>query len=387
MNRRKRSFFFVLCLYILFSRLPAYAWDGDYFDFFTPAFLTRTAAMGGLHSAMADDLSTLFNNPAGLYSAEPRFSVAGINFSMYGDVRDIVAELATGVSSGTTVARRYGVLNLRGPISLSYVGNGMGFGVYNASNVRLWAYTLPVPLTGAIFEETLLAIGGFAFQIPLPAKWNSSLDVGLAIVPFMTWRGQSTVRDNILVALGSYLDPFSAIANEPFQIVKGAGVEFGLLYSYDDLLAVGITGRDLTFVEGSDYTSYSTFLSGEVPTTWTSVLPLDITLGFEIHPSLKRLGIYGTDIRFLLDYHDIFDFLIYPDGATAPLLHIGIGMELSLLQVMHLRAGFYQWLPSVGLGLDLTIFTLNMAFFGREMTADLGGYPTYCFMFELDFNY
>ena len=89
----------------------------------------------------------------------------------------------------------------------------------------------------------------------------------------------------------------------------------------------------------------------------------------------------------MVDYHDMFDFLIYPPASTHPLLHIGVGCELQLLEIVYLRAGFYQCLPSAGLGIDLSLFTLNMAIFGRELSREPGGYPIYGYMIGLEFRY
>ena len=64
-----------------------------------------------------------------------------------------------------------------------------------------------------------------------------------------------------------------------------------------------------------------------------------------------------------------------------------MGLQFKLLDIVSLRAGYYQCLPSVGLGLDLTLFKLNLAYFGRELSNEPGGYPVGCYTAGLEFTY
>jgi hypothetical protein len=81
----------------------------------------------------------------------------------------------------------------------------------------------------------------------------------------------------------------------------------------------------------------------------------------------------------------MFDFLIYPPGATNPLLHIGAGLEIRLFQILRLQAGYFQCLPSGGLSVDLSLFKLSMVVFGREATTAPWGYPVYGYALGLEF--
>jgi hypothetical protein len=95
---------------------------------------------------------------------------------------------------------------------------------------------------------------------------------------------------------------------------------------------------------------------------------------------------YIDGFTILADYNDIFDFLIYPPGARHPLLHIGLGIEITLLEVVKLRAGFYQLLPSGGISLDLSFFTIDVAVFGRELSAKPWTTPVYGYMAGIRFH-
>jgi hypothetical protein len=111
---------------------------------------------------------------------------------------------------------------------------------------------------------------------------------------------------------------------------------------------------------------------------------MDISFGLCWRPPLGRLYPTITSLTLLADYRDAFDFLIYPPRATNPWLHISAGLELVLLEILTLRAGFYQCLPSGGVGIDLSLFKLNFAFYGRELSAIPGGRPIYIYMLGVE---
>jgi hypothetical protein len=148
-----------------------------------------------------------------------------------------------------------------------------------------------------------------------------------------------------------------------------------------------VTGRNLAAVQTREFATIQEFFDGQASSAAWNVLPMDISVGFLFRPPLRRLEWLLSDLVLLVDYHDIFDFAIYPEGATNPLLHIGVGLEFKLLDIVSLRAGYYQCLPSVGLGLDLTLFKLNLAYFGRELSNEPGGYPVGCYTAGLEFTY
>ncbi|MQY76725.1 MAG: hypothetical protein GH155_03765, partial [Spirochaeta sp.] len=94
----------------------------------------RTAAIGGVHIALADDLTTLFANPAGFRSAGPELSLAEITMGVSGPIFDIASLMLSGESTDDLLADPdvqdlvrgiYAGFNLLGPISFGYVGNGL----------------------------------------------------------------------------------------------------------------------------------------------------------------------------------------------------------------------------------------------------------------------
>ncbi len=344
----------------------------------------RMLALGGLHSALADDNTTLLSNPAGFKSVEPQVTVAGFTLGIYGQTDDIAEEVLTGTETGA-VGYTYSNINLLGPIALSYVGNGFGFGIFNTSNIRSYEPNPANNTKWTIIEENIIFSGGYAFRIPTPAKWQSTLDFGFLLRAFIT--GQSLIEKDIQEVYQSFSDPLGLISNEAFNLIPGVGINFGFLYTYKETFSIGLAGRDLAPFSINSYTSFQSFLNGDEPDKLNLWVPLDLSLGIFWRPQLDRVGRYITDFRLMLDYQDMIDFLTYPYAPTHPLLHISLGCELQLLEIVYLRAGFYHLLPGAGFGLDLSLFSLSMALFGRELSSEPWGNPFYNFAIGMEFKY
>jgi hypothetical protein len=353
--------------------LPLAARENPYSN--SPEILSaRTAAIGGLHSALADDLISLFSNPAGFRSADPQLSAAEVTVSVY-------APPDGGVFSSTPSS--YAAIQLLGPISFGYVGNGLGFGIFDTLSIR---YGVDGGTDTAIDENIILSCG-YAFRIPFPEGSNSTLDLGLLGKGFVTTR--STTSKSIGEILGSYLDitDVSSYRDGAVERVAGFGLDLGILYSYKDTLSVGLVARNAAFGKRKSYTTFQDFLNGDASSAGYTFYAVDLSFGVAWKPQLERLTRHFQDLTLMLDYRDILDFLVWESTAIHPLLHISLGVEFRLLEILSIRAGFYQCLPSAGIGLDLTLFTLNATISGLELSDRPWGSPIYNTMFGLEFRY
>lgn len=351
----------------------------------------RNAALGGRHVALADDTGTLFSNPAGFRSAEPGFSIASIGVELSGPIFDMTSLLLSGSAPDLASAdvqdlmrNLYAGLNLPGPVSFAYVGNGLGFGFYNNTGLSFATRgTLPT-VTTEMREEFIFA-GGYSFRIPLPEDWNSSLDAGALLSASIV--GSSEIKKDLLSLYDAFSDPIGLVYDEPFELILGLGVDLGLLYSYKEKLAVGIVGRNLYAPNLiRNYATFQDFLDSTSPSTSRELTPIDLSAGILFRPSWRFLERYVSDLKLMLDYEDILDFLTHPGTSTNPLLHIGLGCELVLLDILSLRGGFYQALFSAGLGLDLSVLTLNLSMYGRELSPEPGLQPVYNLLLSLQYD-
>lgn len=353
--------------------------------------------MGGTHAALADDLSTLFGNPAGFRSAGPELSLAELTIGLSGPVFDLagIAVQASGeggleslLTSGAVLSllrslrARFGLV---GPISFGYVGNGLGFGFFNDTVLRVTSSGV-VPSITVTARETFSLAGGYAFRIPLGSEQHS-LDIGALLKAFV--RGEVTLKRDLLGLL-SLFENVSAdvILDSPFNLDVGIGIDAGLRYNYQERFAAGIAVRDAyaPYLRNA-YGAFRTLTEGGDPAAPEYLLtPLDLSVGIAFRPNLGRLDRVISDLSLLLDYSDILDFAVQPGAARNPVLHVGLGAEVVLLDSLALRFGFAQGLFSAGLGIDLSFFSLNLSMFGQELSTEPGLAPTYNVVLGTEFR-
>jgi hypothetical protein len=355
-------------------------------------------ALGGLHAALADDISVLVSNPAGFRSAPPQFSVAELTTNLSGPIFSIadvifrivggadptslllepdVQKLLTSMSAGATI---------NGPLALGYIGDGLGFGFFNSTSVN-FATQGTVPTVTTEMREDLLFVVGYGFRIPLPEKLQSTLDLGFSLKAFT--RAGVQWSESILSFFSLITSPsFSDITSQPFTIDVGFGTDVGALYSWNRLISVGLVARNLySPVLRNSYPSVSAFNSGAAPTVSYGIAPLDLALGVMYTPRLEFLDPYVSSPKIMLDYNDMLDFWTHPDTASNPLLHLSLGAEVILLNVLAVRAGFGDGYFSAGLGLNLTVFRLDLSMFGRELSTEPGLRPSYNLILSTLFRY
>jgi hypothetical protein len=359
----------------------------------------RTDALGGLHAALADDFSVLQSNPAGLRSAGPQFSVAELTTDLNGPIFSIadlflrivqggnptsllqdpdVQKLLTSLDAGITI---------NGPLALGYIGEGLGFGFFNSSGADFTTEGT-VPTVTTDLKEDLMFVAGYGFRIPLPENLNSTLDLGFSLKTFT--RAHIEWSESILSFFSAITSPsLSYFLNQPFDLDVGFGMDAGALYSWNNLISVGLAARDLYSPVLRNYyqSGVSGFTSGATPVVTYGIVPLDVALGILYTPRLGFLESYMSNLKLMLDYGDIFDFWTHPATASNPLLHFGLGAEVTLLDVLAVRAGFGDGYFSAGLGMNLTAFHLDLTMFGRELSTEPGLRPSFNLIVSTLFRY
>jgi len=358
----------------------------------------RTAAIGGHHTALADDFQALFANPAGLLEVEPVFSYSELTIGASGPVfslASIVMQSLGGSDFSTLLATPsvqdllrsiYARFSLAGPLSFGYAGAGMGFGLFNDTQMIVES-TGSSELEIRVGERFLLR-GGYGIAIPLPEAWNSRLAVGLGLKGFV--RGDAVIATSLLTlpSLVESIGP-ELITESPFELVTGIGVDIGFRWVWSDALAAALTVDNLYSPNG--VVRYPT-LAGFLDSTGTpgdpvyDAYPQEINLGLAYTPSLGTVGRYVQDLTVLYDYSDVFDFWIDPGNAENLALKMSLGVEATFLEVLSVRGGFSQGLFAAGLGIDLTYLELNAAMFGTELSSEPGLRPVYNLVVGLEFR-
>ncbi len=346
----------------------------------------RSKGMGGQHSALTDDFSVLFTNPAGFSSVPNTFSAAEIDFGIYGPVFDLInagIEFAedrdikvlgklfgpTGLHTG---------LDLVGPFAIGWMGEGLGFGFYNRAHGDISMTSSKVNVQ--LFTD-LLALGGYSFRFPIKEK--HFFDAGFVFKGFLRYEilGAKGLLDISQVLDIDYFDDL------PFHAIVGIGLDLGLTYTFMNSLKVALTCADVySPALDYEYASFNAFTAGQSASSplYCSLAPkLNLGLGYELKS--HWLEKYITSLLFMADYKDILDlFSLVP---RHPILNASFGIELVILNALSLRAGIQDCLLSLGLGMDLTFMRLDVAMRGIEKGIDPGQNPQMAVDLALLFRY
>lgn len=358
----------------------------------------RSAALGGGHVALADGFQTLLANPAGLPYVAPTLSFAELTVRATGPVftlAGLIVETANGSDPAVLVgdpaiqdllSRVYAQVSVVGPLAFGYVGSGMGFGVYNDSRVLF--QSLGSSTLEARVGERFLGRGGYGIEIPLPARWNSALAVGLGLKGYV--HGDVVISTSLLT-LPDLLESIgpALLSDSPFELTTGVGLDVGLYYRWRSVLAAGVTVDDLyspTVVVR--YSTLDAFLRGGDPPAPPEygALPQRLNAGIAFTPSLGAVERYVQGLTVLVDYRDALDFWLAPGDAVNPVLKFGIGVEARLLEILSVRGGFSEGLFAAGLGLDLGATRINAAMHGSELSLEPGLRPVYNLTVGLEFR-
>ena len=346
----------------------------------------RRAAIGGLHAADLAGFDSLFTNPAGLASAEGQWMYSRIAMNAAGPIFDIanMAVSGTDILSNLTslldpAGRLYTSMDLATPIALGYAGKSLGIGIFNRTYVIVNAPSITSSFL--TFGEEFLLTGGYAKRFDLGD--GNLLDLGIAIKGFLrnefAWSGALTDVQT------AFNDIFGGI---PFNIVTGLGVDLGVLWGFGDY-ALALTARDaFTPYIASSYTSYNGFKANPTAnkiTTTTDLMPIDLSLGFRWSPRWLFLARSGSELTLLADYRNIWGLVRILDRN--PILELSVGAELVMLEILSLRLGIRDALPSAGFGMDLQIFDLSLAMYGKELGLEPGQRPVFNLDFAIDFRY
>ena len=379
MYPRRPVFFIWAFIFLIYSVFPVSGETPAIEPFVMPS--ARFAALGGNHAAMADDFYAIFLNPAAFVDVDEKFSVGEISFSTYGPFLEIIDLLRNENSDISGIVGPGGLavgFDLGGPLSVGWVGRGLGLGLFN--RVRTAAAVSGTMLRPLVSGE-LLFVGGYAFRI---IKRDSHLlDAGFLGKGF--YRGALNLEAPIFDATSLLDDPTA----QPFGAYLGLGLDLGLRYSFRENLSVALVCYDVySPVLATPYDSLSDYVDKSGPSSGGSsyaTVKRRLDLGVKYRIRSNFIDRYISRLSVMADYHNFLDlFSLIPRN---PILNIGLGVELTLLNALTFRVGIADALPAFGLGLDLTFMTLDFAIHGRELGLDPGIQSVYAMDIGLLFRY
>jgi hypothetical protein len=371
----------LICGLLFFLGFPL--WGEDFIEpFVMPS--ARASAMGGNHAAYTDDFYALFTNPAAFVEIEGEFSAAELSLSIYGPFFEIF-DAAQAVSNSPASLDLSGIVgpggfgagfDFGGPLSWGWAGRGFALGLFNRTRSDAF---MSGSMVRPQFSEDIFFLSGCSFRIL--DKQGHILDAGLLGKFF--FRGTLDMKASLsnIISLGD--NPLQ----HPFATYVGLGFDLGLRYNFARNFTAALVYYDAySPVWAAKYNTYSDFLhkNGTAGDGHSRVQPrLNFGLQYQIRPSL--LSKYVSRLVIAADYRDFLDLAsLIP---RHPILNAGIGMEIILLEVLSVRAGIADGLPSAGFGLNLSFARLDFAMYGKELGLDPGIQPVYAAAFSLLFRY
>lgn len=350
----------------------------------------QSNALGGRHVALAEGLPSLFSNPAGLAAAKPVISAARLGLGVSGPVFDIANILISSTDYQTDLVsllktsgyKLYAAADLSGPISFAYVGQGLGFGIFNDTRVVIDVKS--VSSVKVSLTEDVLIVGGYGFRIPTGAK--SALDIGFTAKGYV--RG-AFVLDGGLLELSGLMSNPALILGQPFVLTTGIGLDAGVRWNWAEIVAVGISCTDAYSPSNvSTYSSLSAFISDPataISTKATGLVAPDLGFGLMFRPPLGILDRVLDDLTIVLDYNDLLD-LLAPIPRNA-ILNVDLGVELRILEILSARVGIKEALPQAGVYFDLNALKMGVSVWGDELGYEPGERSVYNLALSFDFEY
>jgi len=350
-------------------------------------FVVPTAAsngFGGTHVAYTDNVYSLLVNPAAMIRVEEKsfftfapslfnpektvkfFGAISIremmngNFSNPGEVLD-----SLGVNDGRI---GFGAELREFPLSIAWVANGFGFGIWN----RFYFYLDVLDLNFEVktYMDAMFPVG-FAFKV-LNLE-NHSVDAGITIKPFV--RAMIHESESITSLIGST----DALEGWSVPVIAGGTFDLGLLYRWQQGLQFGLTFNDVfsraVVLYGNDNNYYLPFNMNMGLSYEFNVL----FLGFTLAADWRNIGI--ADLWNLGTYFRREDYL-----RRSFLLDIGVGLQATLFDFVYARMGVNELLPAVGVGVSLDAFKIDLAYYGKELGLQPGQLPVAVFDLSVSFR-
>ena len=341
----------------------------------------RFSALGGGHTSMADDFYSIFLNPAAFASVKDEFSAAEITISTFGPIFKI-ADLLRDSSGSFEDMDLSGLVSpggfstgfeLGGPLSLGWVGRGLGLGIFN--KITATASINGVTLRPFMSAE-LLFVGGYGFKI-FDVK-GAVMEGGFLAKGF--YRGALNMKTNIF-SLDS-LDP----TESPITTHLGFGLDLGLRLTLLDMISLAVVCYDVySPVMVTSYPTLSDFTDNGLKENSYAIVKRRLNFGISYRVRSDFLDRYISRLTIVTSYHDFLDlFSMLPRN---PILNVGIGVEVALLKALTFRFGLTDAMPAFGFGLDLHFMTLDFAIYGKELGLDPGKHPVYALSIGMLFRY
>ena len=326
--------------------------------------LPMVRAMGGAHTAVAEDQNAIFTNPAG-YALVEDDVVSLLTIGIRINIDPSALKIYRALLSGTDVASAENIDDyfsnttltpgIVGPFQFGRVGNNFGFSFYNNFDAKLT--TRPggiIPSANVRAHSDLGFVGGYGFPLPILDNLYGGFNFKVVL------RVKAEMEGTIIAVI----DTLSDADTIPIAKAIGFGGDLGLLYLPAPWCTVGVAAKDFF---GTRFTGWETLTSSGSPFPSSSIQPR-IAVGAAFHPAFASGGQEGParvkDLVVAFDYANLLDFSPFFTNVKA-------GMSLTTLRILNLRIGLDGGYFTGGVGFDFKTARIDLAYFVDE----LGAYP------------
>jgi hypothetical protein len=350
----------------------------------------QNGGMGGTHVAYTDNVFALLVNPAAMMRVEQRSFLAlspslfnpeslfGFVDALGNTVSDIqsiatASDMEAMGKASDVISRLNGKVSMgfdlrEFPLSIAWVADGFGFGLWDRVFVN--ANIIGTHLSFDMYSDVMLPVG-FAFKV-LDVD-SHSLDAGITLKPFARVRVYNKL--NFLSELGNLANGnggSNIMDRMTAPLIVGVGFDLGLLYRWDIGFSAGLTFDDIVTrgavaanYFGHDANSYY------VPFSMNAGLAYDFRISRFWEEAPGFLAKSGLSVA--IDWRDLTNLFQQNDYSKRnAVLDLGMGMELSVADIVKLRIGLNEMLPAVGLGFDFGPLEIDTAYYGKELGLEPG---------------
>jgi hypothetical protein len=341
----------------------------------------RNRAIGGGHTGLDGDFSSIFTNPAAMVGVTPQKSIVKLSFDVnYIDLlfRILQAdELMPEI--GNVFVRQFDAgADVGGPIALGMTGKNFGLGMFNVTRLGLsWDRNEIYKLSPTLTEEIILA-GSFGFR--LYDGDNKKFDIGLT--------GKVFARagyNNAPLYLQEIKYILQDLAERTFETQIGGGIDIGFRWTlYDSLSFAAVFYDPYSPVWVVRYSKAKKVLDREMTGSAVASVAPRATAGISWRINSRFLSRFFSRITLSCDYTGLLDNPFNP--SRDPLLNIGAGLEICIHEVFSIRAGLRDMMPSAGIGLDFTFMSIDVAAYGNELGTSPGQLSVWAAAIDISFK-
>ncbi|MDR1256687.1 MAG: hypothetical protein LBJ86_02960 [Spirochaetaceae bacterium] len=341
----------------------------------------RNRAIGGGHTALDGDFSSIFTNPAAMVGVMPQKSIAKLSVDVnYIDLVFRILQTTEPMPEIDNIFVKHfdAGVDVGGPIALGMTGKNFGLGLFNVTRLgMLWNRNEIYKLSPTLTEE--IALAG-AFGLRLYNGSRAKFDIGLTGKMFV----RAGYRDTPL-----YLHEIRYILQDlferTFETQIGGGVDIGLRWTlYDSLSFAAVFYDPYSPAWVVQYSKMDKVADREMTGSTMALVAPRATAGVSWKINSRFLSRFFSRITLSCDYTGLLDNPFNP--SRDPLLNIGAGLEICMHEVFFIRAGLRDMMPSAGIGLDFTFMSIDVSAYGSELGTSPGQLPVWAGAIDISFK-